>query len=347
MDVGRKRFKRLDGGIHIGGFGIVVVVNISDCGHVLQPVFDCLEIFYRLSNLLRRAAHERACADTCQNVLDVVRTFQWNFRYQHEVALPIGCAEEDASIAYESAMVHFFLSTEPENLGFRSCRQRYATGIVSIQHCKIIRLLVLEDPSLCIYIGFEGSMTIKMVRSDVQNYRYFGPEGLDGFQLKTGNLEHNQSIWFSRRHQRYCRSSDISPDQGWETSSNQDFPSKGRGRSLAVGAGDGNNGPWQKLSGQFDLANHRNAERTGLHNRWRVHRHAWTDDDQVLPVKGTVAVPASFNRNAVIEQHRNRRSQFVFCFCVGHGHACAPRFEKQSRGCARFAQADDEHAFAV
>src|SRR6266851_1163576 len=85
-------------------------------------------------DLLREAAHEHTCADCREDVLDIVRAFQGNFRHQHDVPLPIGCAEKDAPIAYKRTAVHFFPSTEPENLGFGSCRQRYTTGIVSIQH---------------------------------------------------------------------------------------------------------------------------------------------------------------------------------------------------------------------
>ena len=85
----------------------------------------------------------------------------------------------------------------------------------------------------------------------------------------------------------------------------------------------------------------------GLHQRRRVHRNAGADHDQVLSAKSALAVSAGFDRDAVIEQDRNFFAQLVLRLGVGDRDLRASRLQKQSRGHAGLAQADDEHAFVV
>ena len=49
----------------------------------------------------------------------------------------------------------------------------------------------------------------------------------------------------------------------------------------------------------------------GLHQGRGVHRNAGADHDQILPAESTLAVAAGFDRDAVIEQHRNFFAQLV------------------------------------
>ena len=76
--------------------------------------------------------------------------------------------------------------------------------------------------------------------------------------------------------------------------------------------------PRQKLRRQFDLADHRLAQSTRLHQRRRVYRHARADHDKVLPAKGALAVSAGFDCNAVVEQHRNLFAELILRLGIGN-----------------------------
>ena len=107
-----------------------------------------------------------------------------------------------------------------------------------------------------------------------------------------------------------------------------DFACERRGGGLAVRSGDRDDGAGQKLRRQFNLADHRFAESTRLHQRRRIHRHAGADHDQILSAKRAVAVAAGLNRDAVIEQHRDFVAQFVAALGVGNGDPRPVRLQK-------------------
>ena len=48
VNVGRKRFERFDGGVDVGGFGIVVVIDAGDFGESGNRCGPALSIFYPL-----------------------------------------------------------------------------------------------------------------------------------------------------------------------------------------------------------------------------------------------------------------------------------------------------------
>ena len=60
-------------------------------------------------------------------------------------------------------------------------------------------------------------------------------------------------------------------------------------------------------------------KRTRLHQRRRIDRNARADHDQVLSAKGALAVAAGFDRDAMVEQHRDFVAQFVAALGVGDG----------------------------
>ena len=76
VDVRRERFQGLDRGIHVGGLGIVVILDAPQGGDILQTMLDCLEVVHGLADCSRRAAEERARAHRSQRVLRVMSSFQ-------------------------------------------------------------------------------------------------------------------------------------------------------------------------------------------------------------------------------------------------------------------------------
>ena len=52
VDVRGKRFQRLDRGIYVGSFGVVVVIDASNRGNKLQPVLDGLKVAHGLADLV-------------------------------------------------------------------------------------------------------------------------------------------------------------------------------------------------------------------------------------------------------------------------------------------------------
>ena len=71
-----KRLQRLDGGIDIGGFGIVVVLDAANCGHKFQAMLHRLEFGDRVADLLRLESGQHSDAHRGQHVLQVVRALQ-------------------------------------------------------------------------------------------------------------------------------------------------------------------------------------------------------------------------------------------------------------------------------
>src|SRR5215469_18163264 len=109
---------------------------------------------------------------------------------------------------------HVLFAAEPEQLRLGSSRDLQAGGIVSVQHGKVARLLVQENPRLCVHILLKGAMTIKMVGSNVQHHGNSGPKALNGFQLEAGDLEHRDRLRVGFLDERDCWRADIASNQG-------------------------------------------------------------------------------------------------------------------------------------
>src|SRR5579863_7363291 len=80
-------------------------------------------------------------------------------------------------------------------------------------------------------------------------------------------------------------------------------------------------------------------------SRRRVRWHSGAHYDEILAAESTLSMPARLHCDALIEQYRNLVFQLVLGLGVGDGHACAPRFQKKSRGDAGFPESNNQHAF--
>src|SRR6266576_705508 len=194
MNVGGEGFERFDGGVNIGGLGVVVVFDAFDRSDILQAMLNRLEVANGLADLVRRNPHQGAGANRCQNVLHVVRAFQADLTDQHDLALANAITKKDAAVVDVSALLDLLLSAEPEDLSARPIWQSQASGIVFVEDNVVGGLLIFEDAGFGVDVGLECAVAIEMIGSDVQNYRNLGPEGLDGFQLKAGDFEHHDSL---------------------------------------------------------------------------------------------------------------------------------------------------------
>ena len=171
-------------------------------------------------------------------------------------------------------------------------------------------------------------MPIEMIGCHIQHDGNLRMEGPNGLQLKTRDLEHDHGVGLRPLRQRNGRSADVSAHQRGQSGRCQNLAAqRGRG-GLPVRSSNCHNWPRQKLRRQFNLADHRLAQRPRLQQRRRVHRNSRAHDNQILPAKRALAVPAGFHRNSVIEQSGNLVAQIVSALRIGHGNQCAVRSSK-------------------
>ena len=123
-----------------------------------------------------------------------MRALQRNLGGQHDFSLTARIAKENLAIANKCALLHFFLSAEPENLRPGAAGQFHAGGIVGVQDGKIVGLLILEDAGLGVSIGSKCAMAVQVVRGDVQHHGNLRTKCLDGFELKAGNFKHRDRV---------------------------------------------------------------------------------------------------------------------------------------------------------
>ena len=77
---------------------------------------------------------------------------------------------------------------------------------------------------------------------------------------------------------------------------------------------------------------------------WHVVGHTGAGDNEVLIAEGTLAVPASLDHDALIEQCGNLFVEFGLRFGVGYGDPRAALLEKMSGSNSRFSQPHYQHA---
>src|SRR5208337_3966214 len=96
VNPGGEGLESFDGRVHVGRFRIVVVVDSTHRGDILQTMLDRLEPGGRFPNLSRIDASQHSDTDSRQHVLDVVRTFQRNLADWHDLALAFFIAPDNA-----------------------------------------------------------------------------------------------------------------------------------------------------------------------------------------------------------------------------------------------------------
>ena len=129
-----KGLQCLDGGVHVCSFGVVVVFHSAHCGYIFNSVFNRFEIAHCLTNAVRCAVEQPADAYSSQDVLHVVRTFEWDLRHKHHFLLAARVAIQNAAIENISTPAHFLFAAKPDDLSFCTQGHLDARGIISIQN---------------------------------------------------------------------------------------------------------------------------------------------------------------------------------------------------------------------
>ena len=207
--------------------------------------------------------------------------------------------------------------------------QSGAGGIICIQDCEIFRLLVLKDARLGVGVGLERAVAVEVIGRDVEHHRNSRTKRLDRLQLETRYLEHHDGVGLRLLDQGNCRRADIAADRSREAARRDNFTRQSRGRCLSVRPGDSDDVLGQKLGCQLNLTDHGLAHRAGLHQRRRIHRNAGADHDEILPAEGAFTVSAGFDRDAVIEQHRNFFSELILRLGIRNRDLRASRLQEQ------------------
>src|SRR5208337_4998498 len=171
VNVRGERFERLDGGIYIRGFGVVVVIHACEPGHELQPVLDGFENSDSMADLFGLATDEDTDRNSRQRVFQIVRSFQRYFGQRHDFAFAMAIPEIDMRAANKGSFFNRLFSAEPEQLRAGALRQSSGSRIIGIEDGEIIRPLVLEDARLGVDVIDKSLVAIKVVGRDVQNHR--------------------------------------------------------------------------------------------------------------------------------------------------------------------------------
>ncbi len=152
---------------------------------------------------------------------------------------------------YACTLTHQFRAAEPEDLPSSAAGCLLHPRIIRIQNEEVFRALPGEHPLLRGRVIFEISVAIEMVRSEVQQHRDPGMEGIHRFQLEAGKLEHapRARLIFRHVHQFDCRQPDVAAYERRQSTGLQDLPGECGRRGLAVRAGDGKDLGLQEAGG--------------------------------------------------------------------------------------------------
>src|ERR1044071_7937030 len=349
VDVRGKRLQRFHRGVNVGRFGVVIERDAVDGRHQFEPVFDGAKFFHRLTHLLRRAACNHGYGDRRQHILQVVFAFELNIRSaEHRLFLAV-LAEDDLIILSERAIFHTLLAAEPQEARFDLVfiLQRDARRIVSIQHRKICRALLLKYPSFGVYIRFERMVAIKMVRRNVQDGGNPRAELLDAFQLEAGNFQHHHRVGRRLSGQRYHGSSNVAAHQRFLSALGQYLADERRRGGLAVGAGNRQYLAFQETESQLNFADHWDSQRARVLQLRLVRWNARAHHNQVLVTKGTLAVASGLNRNASIQQCRHFALQLCLSLGIGNNNFGAVLLQKNCRRHAGAPQSHHQNPFVL
>src|SRR5581483_2694008 len=132
VQIGGERFQGFDGGVNVGGLGVVVVIHAGDGGDVLQPVLDRLEFPDRAANAAGLAGDDHADAGGGQHVFQIVRAFQRDFVNRQDGGLAAVVAMDDLAVAHERTLLHFFSAAEPAELRANALGHAGAVGVIGV-----------------------------------------------------------------------------------------------------------------------------------------------------------------------------------------------------------------------
>ena len=222
-------------------------------------MLDRLESSHGLANGFRRAPRQAGQADGCQNVFEIVRALQRDFRDRKNFTVCAFFSKENLFVADERSGCHLVTAAEMQHRARDVAGELVGGGIVCVEDAVVFRFLIFKNAGFGINVGLERAMAVEMIGRDIEDAGNKRPKRLRGLKLEAGDFEDGESRGGSLFDQRNCRRSDIAADYDREPRGSEDFASQRRGRRLAVRTGDGHRPAQQKPGREFDFADDRHA----------------------------------------------------------------------------------------
>ncbi len=326
VDAAGEGLQGLDGGVHVGRLGVVVIVDPGDGGHKFQAVLDRLEVLDRGANPGSFDTGKRAHHHCRQHIFEIMRALQSDLAARHHRPLAALIAEDNLAAADKRATLHFPLAAEPIDTGPQAGGEPGDRLVIGIQYREIGSPLIFEDARLGREIVRHAAVAIEVVRRKVQNGGDARAEALDRLQLKAGNLEHHPGIGRGLLDKTNCGGADVAAHQGFRAAGRDHLAGQAGGRGLAVRTGNGDDLALEETRRQFDFAYHRRAFAPGPRQLRQVRRHSGADDNEVLVPEGALAVLAGFDRDALVQQRLDLVLKLLLPLGIGDGNARPPPF---------------------
>ena len=295
----------LQGGVDVGGLGVVEKFDAGDFGDEFEPVFDAREAAYARGNGGRLGAGKKSGAGRRQNIFEIVLAAQGDVgALEQEGRLTI-TAENKVVAVQASSGGDALQAAEPiypRALGSILVRR----GVVSIEQGGIAFQLIFEDARLGAAVGCERGVAIEVIGGEIEEHRDVGTKFIDGFELEAAHLRYRDAGGSGFGDAGDQRSSDIAGDDGGRSRGGENIADQRSDRGFAVRAGDGDQPAAQKPPGQFDFAPNGDVRGARRSEAGMGGRHSGAGYDQVLFQKRGGGVAAQFQGAACGAQRAER-----------------------------------------
>ena len=172
-----------EGGVHAGGFRIVIEVDAVQMAHKLEAVLDRFEGAHGGGDGCRAARPARRAAAAAAMVSSILwRPRMGISRGVHQQF----AVEPDFPIGQPDARRHRARAAEPERRSGGERSVAHAGGIVGVENGERACPLRFKQASLGGGVVGEGVMAVQMVLGDVQRDGDIGVKFGDGFELEAG-----------------------------------------------------------------------------------------------------------------------------------------------------------------
>ena len=138
-------------------------------------------------------------------------------------------------------------------------RERERVRIVGVDHRPVVRGLIRKDLRLRCAVLLHRTVTIEMVRGQVQQDRNPWMKRVGRLELKAAHLDDMERLGRGVGHLRAQGRSDVSADQRPQAAGVEHAPGQRRRRRLALRSGDRHDPSAQPARRELDLSHDRNA----------------------------------------------------------------------------------------
>ncbi|OPZ92183.1 MAG: hypothetical protein BWY73_00909 [candidate division TA06 bacterium ADurb.Bin417] len=290
----RKRLEGAQGGIDIGGLGVVYVLDALFPGHRFEPVGQRLEIPDRPGHRFRRQPVKPGRGTDGQDILLVMHPPEAAGRNFQEL-FSIG-KEEMPTVAEKTPLL--LAAAVKEGPALESGAGHPALRVVVIEQRDIVAGLVFENPELGLPVRAEVRIAVQVVGGDVEQQREFRPEALDPLQLETAHLQDHRVGCGQAVNYRDEGGPDVAREDHRPAGRFQHVAQQGNHGTLAVGPGDRQDRGRAETVGQFQFAPDRDAALKGGLDRPALGRHAGTGHHQVQAFQERLRMAAQFHPDA-------------------------------------------------